>query len=695
MSLNVNRRALLKGLFAASALAILPFSATVSEAAVSANAIAAVKEAMRGNFTDAGSLASQSGDQAAIKLVELIYLRDHGKDVGFQRIRDFQTAAPKWPLTETMTKRAEQALFQNAEDPNLVIGYFKDRVPLTADGYAALARAYFAAGQDDEGKKSLRRAWAFTDMEGDVEKRIANEFSSRLSTADHRQRLSRLICAQQANGALRHANRLGGDGLRIAKVGQALLRGVGGAEKTYLALPASLRNDASLRYALARFYRRQEKYGKARAILLDAPSTSAEMVDANAWWEERRIIARRSVGPNHKDTWSAAYKISSRNGLNEGDDAVDAEFLSGWIALRYLNDGESAVKHFSRLIKLASTRTEKARGGYWMGRALAALGDKSSATKAYKSAAQHSTIYYGQLAREQIGLGKVPEEINSGAFSASAKSRVESDEVIRALRMMYQASGKANLHMFLWSIASRFDTVEEMNAAADIVHGLGGTTLALKLAKAAGQFKIDIDSWSYPLRGLPDWQQVGKPIEKAMVFALSRQESEFNPDAGSKVGAQGLMQLMPGTAKMVARQFRLPYAVSKLKGDPAYNVKLGAAHLADLVDDFNGSYVLTLVAYNAGPRRAREWTEEYGDLRSPNIDAVDWVESIPFSETRQYVQKVLQNLHVYRSRLAPGTVRPMSADLKRGKPGSVTVANNDQAASSSCGGIAGLITDCD
>ena len=695
MSPSVNRRALLKGLFAASALAILPFTATLAQAAVSANAVAAVKEALQGNFTAAGSLAAQSGDQAAIKLVELIYLRDHGKDVGFQRIRDFQTAAPKWPLTETMAKRAEQALFQNTEQPNLVIGYFKDRVPLTAEGHAALARAYFSAGQDDEGKKSLRRAWAKTDMEGDVEKRIASEFSSRLSTGDHRQRLSRLICAQQANAALRHASRLGGDGLRIAKIGQALLRGVGGAEKNYLALPASLRNDPSLRYALARFYRRQEKYGKARAILLDAPSTSAEMVDANAWWEERRIIARRSVGPNHKDTWSAAYRISSRHGLNEGDDAVDAEFLSGWIALRYLNDGDTALKHFSRVVKLASTRTEKARGGYWMGRAHAALGDKSSATKAYKSAAQHSTIYYGQLAREQIGLGKVPEEINNGAFSAGAKSRVESDEVIRALRIMQQASGKANLHMFLWSIASRFDSVEEMNAAADIVHGLGGTTLALKLAKAAGQFKIDIDSWSYPLRGLPDWQQVGKPVEKAMVFALSRQESEFNPDAGSKVGAQGLMQLMPGTAKMVARQYRLPYAVSKLKGDPAYNVKLGAAHLADLVEDFNGSYVLTLVAYNAGPRRAREWTEEYGDLRSADIDAVDWVESIPFSETRQYVQKVLQNLHVYRSRLAPGTVRPMSADLKRGKPGAVTVANNDQAASSSCGGIASLIVGCE
>jgi soluble lytic murein transglycosylase len=241
-----------------------------------------------------------------------------------------------------------------------------------------------------------------------------------------------------------------------------------------------------------------------------------------------------------------------------------------------------------------------------------------------------------------------------------------------------------------------------MNAAAAVVHGMGGTFMALKLAKAAGQFKVDIDSWSYPVRGLPDWKQIGKPIEKAMVFGLSRQESEFNPQAGSKAGAQGLMQLMPGTAKIIARQYRLPYAQAKLKGDPAYNVKLGAAHLADLVDDFGGSYVLTLVGYNAGPRRAREWVAEFGDPRGGQVDPVDWVESIPFLETRQYVQKVLQNLHIYRSRLAPDTVRPMTADLKRGTPGEITVASTSapdagtpEPAGCSGKSIAALISGCD
>lgn len=693
----LNRRGVLKGLCSASALALVPFAAVTSAAEASnPMAIAAVKEALRGNFTDAGAFAERSGDGAAIKLVELLYLKDHGKDVGFQRVRDFQAAAPKWPLSETLKKRAEQALLQNPEAPQTVASYFADNEALTAEGHAAHARALYQLGQTEAAKAALRRAWMKTDMEGDIEKAIASEFGSQLSAGDHKARLARLIYAQQPAAAARHAKRLGADQQKVAQVAGLLLRGAGGAEQAYSALPASLRNELPLRYALARLYRKQEKFGKARSILVAAPASAAELGDPGAWFDERRIIARRSIGPYNKDTWKAAYTIASRHGIISGEDRPDAEFLAGWIALRYGKNIDAALQHFANLSEAASTRTDKARAAYWLGRTYLAAGDKATATKYFKSASQHSTIYYGQLAREYVGLGGVPEDIAGEGSSAAAQNRVENDEVIRALRLMHQASGKANIHMFLYSIASRFKTVDEMNAAASIVHGMGGTYMALKLAKAAGQFKVDIDSWAYPVRGLPNWSQIGKPVEKALVFGLSRQESEFNPDAGSRVGAQGLMQLMPGTARLVARQYRVPYAQSKLKGDPAYNVKLGAAHLADLVSDYNGSYVLTLVAYNAGPRRAREWIEQFGDLRSGQVDAVDWVENIPFQETRQYVQKVLQNVHIYRSRLAPKTVRPMSADLKRGTPADVNVASISAPAEKDCGSeLTSFLTGCD
>lgn len=673
---ELNRRGFLRGLFAASALSLAPF-AMVPEQADAANsmAVAAVKEALRGNFTDAGAFAERSNDSAAVKLVELIYLRDQGGRVGFQRIRDFQAAAPKWPLSDTLKKRAEQNLFLNSEPAETVVNYFSSTEALSAEGHAAHARALYQLGQADEAKRALRRAWMMTDMEGDTEKRIASEFSSQLTGADHKARLGRLIYAQQSGAAVRHAKRLGSDQQKVAQVAQILLRGGAGAEKAYNNLPSSLRNELPLRYALARLYRKQEKFGKARNILLNAPSTAAELGDPSAWFDERRIIARRSIGPYNKDTWSAAYQIASRHGITSGEDLPDAEFLAGWIALRYLKNTNAAFGHFTKLSEAASTRTDKARAGYWLGRTYLAAGDKASAKAEFKAAAKHSTIYYGQLAREQIGLGLVPEEINSGDASSAARQRVEQDEVIRALRLMHAASGKANIHMFLYSIATRLKSVDEMNAAAAIVHSLGGTYHALKLAKVAGQFKVDIDSWAYPLRGLPDWKQVGKPVEKALVFGLSRQESEFNATAGSRVGAQGLMQIMPATAKLIARQHRIPYRAGMLMSDPAMNVKMGAAHLGDLISNYNGSYVLTLVAYNAGPRRAREWVEQFGDLRSGQVDPVDWVENIPFQETRQYVQKVMQNLHIYRSRLAPKTVRPMSEDLRRGTPSDVNVAS--------------------
>ena len=236
---------------------------------------------------------------------------------------------------------------------------------------------------------------------------------------------------------------------------------------------------------------------------------------------------------------------------------------------------------------------------------------------------------------------------------------------MRAFGIMTKAGKPGDLHMFLWSFANRFETTDEMNAVAEIVWDAGGAPMAVRLAKASAAQNIDIDAWGYPIRALPDWKQIGKPVEKPLVFALARQESEFNPNAGSKVGAQGLMQIMPGTAKLIARQHGIKHNPNRLL-DPEYNVKLGAAHLGDLIADHGGSYVLTLVSYNAGPRRSREWIADYGDFRTGEIDPIDWVESIPFQETRQYVQKVLQNLHVYRSRLAPKTVRPMTVDLARG-----------------------------
>ena len=295
------------------------------------------------------------------------------------------------------------------------------------------------------------------------------------------------------------------------------------------------------------------------------------------------------------------------------------------------------------------------------------MGRKGDAKSAYKQASQYSTVYYGQLAREKIGLGKVPEEIDSGKASAAAEAKADKDEVVRAFKIMAKAGSQNDLYMFLWSFAHRFDTTDEMNAVASIVWDAGGATMAVQPRQGR---RGPATSTSIPgaIRSArcPTGSRSGKPVEKPLVYRAGAAGERVQPQRrqqGRRAGPDADHARHGQAHRQEARHQVQPEG--KLM-DPEYNVKLGAAHLGDLIDDHGGSYVLTLVSYNAGPRRSREWVAEYGDLRTGEVDPIDWVESIPFQETRQYVQKVLQNLHVYRSRLAPKTVRPMTADLARG-----------------------------
>ena len=680
-------------------MAVSALRPALADPQVSSLAVEAARLALAGKFEDAGTAAEKSKDAAAIKLVELIYLRDHPNEAGYSRIMDFLNVAPNWPLTDALMKRAERSLYNNKEPAAVILQHFAKRTPATPEGNLALARAKLASGDKAAATALVRSVWNNPDIDAALEKSVGEEFKALLGPGDNRSRMLRLIFAQEGGAAVRMAQWLGGDERAAAKVARALLGGQSGADKAYGKLPAQWRGQMAIKYALARYYRRLEKWGSARAVLAGIPADPAAMGDVDAWWVERRIVVRHSVGPNHADAFKAAYQLASSHGYGSGEGAIEGEFLAGWMALRSLKDPAKALPHFQKLDTLASSRTEKARAKYWLGRAYAALKRDADAKSAYREAAQYSTIYYGQLAREQIGLGTVPEEIGNGEASAAAKAKIDKDEVVRAFKMVSEAGGKKDLYMFLWAFAQRFDTADEMNAAANVAWSEGGATMAVRLAKAAGARDIDIDNWSYPVRALPDWKQIGKPVEKALVFGLSRQESEFKPDAGSSVGAQGLMQIMPGTAQLIAKRYGLSYHSGMLTGDPSYNVKLGAAHLGDLIDEFGGSYVLTLVAYNAGPRRSREWVGEYGDLRNGEVDPIDWVEAIPFQETRQYVQKVLQNIHVYRSRLAPATVQPMSADLRRGAatPIKVVEAAGKGRAKPNCNGgsIADLISACE
>ncbi len=678
--------------------ATVPMSVPVLAAPdVSRAAVNAAEAAFNGKYQDAGTYAEQSGDPAAVKLVELIYLRDNWKEAGYSRIMAFLDAAPRWPMSETLLKRAEQNLYIGRASTQTVLTHFEKRKPVTPEGTLALARAQLATGNADAARRAVRRVWLNETLDAAMEKQITGEFGSLISTDDRKARMWRLVYKQETNAAIRASKSLSGDFQAAAKVAQALIRGAGGAEKQYQSLSGAMKQQLGMRYALARYYRKADKETKAAQILLDIPTDHAVIGDGEAWWVERRLVARMLLDPRKPGTAKTAYQLARAHGFSEGEFFAEGEFLAGWVALRFLKDEKAALKHFTRLQAGVTSRTDMARATYWIGRSFAAMGDKANAKAAYRDAAQVPTVFYGQLAREELGIASQPISITGGQPSAAAQARVDNDDVMRAFQMVAQAGRTRELNMFLWALSSRFKSADEMSAVARNMSTAGGPAIAVRLAKLAGQKGVDIDYWGYPTKAMPEWRQIGPPVERALVYGLSRQESEFDPKAGSRVGAQGLMQLMPGTAKLVAKQYGLSYAPAKLTGDPAYNVKLGAAHLGDLIEEFGGSYVLTLAAYNAGPRRSREWVEAHGDPRSGHVDPIDWVEMIPFTETRNYVQKVMQNVHVYRSRIAPKSMHAMTADLRRGAPGAITLANSTEPGSADCSGsnIAELITGCD
>jgi soluble lytic murein transglycosylase len=678
--------------------AALPLSlAAFAAPQVSRTAVSAADAAFKGNYGEAGALAERSGDPAAVKLVELIYLRHHWKEAGYGRVMAFLNASPQWPLAETLLKRAEQSLYANRASTDVVIAHFEKRKPLTSEGTLALARAQLASGNSDAARRSVRRVWLNEMLDPATERQISGEFGSLITSDDRKARMWRLVYKQETNAAIRMSKSLPSEYQSAAKVAQALIRGVGGAEKQYQSLSGAMKQQLAIRYALARYYRKADKPAKAAQILVNIPADHAIIGDGEAWWVERRLVARMLLDPRRPDTGKTAYQLARAHGFTSGEFLVEGEFLAGWVALRFLKDESAALKHFNKLQAGAVTRTDGARAAYWIGRSYAALGDKANAKAAYRDAAQVPTVFYGQLAREELGLAGQPISITGGRPSAAAQARVDNDGVMRAFQMVAETGRDRELNMFLWSLAGRFKSSDEMSAVAHNIKAAAGAPTTVRFAKLAGQNGVDIDYWGYPTKALPDWRQIGPPVERALVYGLSRQESEFDPKAGSRVGAQGLMQLMPGTAKLVAKQYGLTYAPAKLTGDPAYNVRLGSAHLGDLIQDFRGSYILTLAAYNAGPGRSREWVEEHGDPRSGNVDPIDWVEMIPFTETRNYVQKVMQNLHVYRSRLSPKTIHAMTADLRRGSPGAITLANSSEPGSANCSGsnIVELITGCD
>lgn len=582
-----------------------------------------------------------------------------GRDVPAADIARAAAELKGWPGMRKLRANSERALYREGPSASNVISAFAGSQPETPEGAMALARALTEAGRPGDARKVIARTWHTERLDKGLETRILTLFGPMLTRADHKRRMDMLLYKDWVADAGRMKTLANSEKLYAARAAAA--RGEAGAAKLLAAVPASQRSDPGYIFATVEVLRKQGKVEQAAATMLAAPKDPNALVDPDAWWNERRIVARDLLDlGRHKD----AYRVASAHAAESPADAAEAEFHAGWIALSFLKDPRTAGQHFARIAEMSNRPLSQSRAYYWLGRAAEASGS-GNAGKYYSRAAGYPSTYYGQLATAKIGAR--PQPVAYPKPSGAERSRFESREPVRAIKRLEQLDLESRAKILYRALADELDSPGELAMLAAMAERRGDYYMALKVGKQANNRGVDAPALAFPIGVIPSSANISAS-GKALAYAIARQESEFNPGAKSGAGALGLLQLMPGTAKSVAAKAGMGFNLARLTSDPGYNATLGSRFLGEQIDTFSGSYVLTFIAYNAGPRRAREWVERFGDPRGKSIDqVVDWVERIPFTETRNYVQRVMENYQVYKMRL--GAEASIERDLVMGRRG--------------------------
>jgi soluble lytic murein transglycosylase len=635
-------------------------AATSSTSKADTDALENVIELVRKHKpADANQAEAAISDPVARKLAEWIILRSEDNGASVERYRAFVSSNPSWPSQSFLRRRIEAALWDDHRDDATVWAWFENESPLSAKGKFALARVMIARGDRANAERLVKDAWRNDAMSEDTESTALDLFGALLTPGDHKARMDLLLYGSEHEAAMRAAKRLGGSEVALAKARIAAYRKASNTRALLDAVPRELHGDPGYVFSRIQLLRREEKFTEAAQLLMSAPKDPGRLYNLDEWWIERRLLSRKMIDVGEHRT---AYLIARDAALPARDIyKTEQEFTAGWIALRFLNDPSTAAQHFARIGVGSANPTTLARAGYWRGRAAEAAGRPQEARTAYAAAAEQSTSYYGQLARAKLGLPQI--ELN-GAPTARGRA-VERLEIVRAVQLLYELDER--------DIAIPIFGDMGENGDPDALVGLGELASRnsdargmLLMGKAALNRGLPFDFYAYPVTGIPPFRSIGPDVEQSIVFAIARQESAFNPSVVSPAQAYGLMQVTPDAGKYVCKKYGANFDLGRLKTDPVYNAALGAAELGGLIEDYRGSYIMTFAAYNAGRGSVKKWIDRYGDPRDPKVDAVDWVELIPFSETRNYVQRIMENLQVYRARFGGGSRLQIEADLHRG-----------------------------
>ncbi|MGC9369494.1 MAG: transglycosylase SLT domain-containing protein [Paracoccaceae bacterium] len=574
----------------------------------------------------------------------------------FDAYRDFLARRADWPGLDRVRSRGEGTIPEGA-DPAEIIAYFGGRAPVTGLGALRLVAAYRALGRGGDAQAQAVLTWRSLPLGAKGHADLLDWYGPLLAP-HHAARLDALLW-QGADDDARLMLSLVDQGWRALAVARMTLRARGGGVDALIAaVPGQLAGDGGL--AWERFDWRRDKGRHEDAItLLDERSISAESLGRPERWANwRRIYARRMMRDGQAEL---AYRLAANHFLAQGSDYADLEWLAGYIALRQLDEPEVALAHFRRFHSAVETPISLGRAGYWEGRALEALGRAEEAQAAYRAAGQHQTSFYGQLAAEKAGLPMDPALAGTESYPDWRQADFTGSSLIEAARLFHEAGERNLAEWFLTHLAENAGA-EGQAQLSGLALDWGEPHIALRIAKVAAGGGTILPRAYFPVTELAD---LDHPVAPELVLAIARRESEFDPGVTSGAGARGLMQLMPGTARLVAEELEIAYAPGRLLSDPDYNATLGAAYLSRLVEEFGNNVVLVAAGYNAGPGRPRRWVEEFGDPRSAGVDAVDWIETIPFRETRNYVMRVAESLVIYRARLSGEAVPlKLSEELK-------------------------------
>ena len=571
----------------------------------------------------------------------------------FAEIARFIDEHPDWPARQALRANADSALAVGVSDAE-VLAWYRWRDPVSSDGRLRYAEALRGAGERARAAALVRAAWIEGTFSAGELHDTWRRHRSLLRPEDHVARLDRLVWANRTHAARRMFRYVDEGQQRLAEARLALRARAGGVDRAIGRVPQALRDDAGLVYERLRWRRAKRRDEDARALLRQAPERLGPR--PKLWWRERAVLVRRAL---EEGLSAEAYALAAGHGQASTSTFSEAEWLAGWIALRFLGDARAAFPHFVRMHDAVTMPISRARAAYWAGRAAEGFEDLEGAVLWYDKAADYPGAFYGQLALARIAA---PDAPLFAAAEDDAAATLEGHPLIDAVRFLAFLGYDGLLPPFFDRLSALARNDADHATVSALALSIGRPAEAIRAAqRAARDGYVSVDRL-FPLVDVP-FSQEDAALEHALVLAVIRQESRFDRKARSVAGALGLMQLMPGTARGLARRMGLRGSRARLTAEPAHNVALGSRYLGDLIARQGGSYLLALAAYNGGPRNVDRWIAANGDPRhDPDVDIVDWIEMIPLPETRNYVQRVLEGAQVYRWQLGR---RPTASSLER------------------------------